>query len=76
MASGWGSDLMQSEATFLVFDGAMVLIAVLLLTVFHPWKFFTPMGATKRGEVTDSDSSTPHDSHQDVMERETTEVPR
>lgn len=32
MASGWGSDIMQNEATFMVFDGAMILIAVLLLT--------------------------------------------
>jgi hypothetical protein len=40
MTSGWGSSLMQSEPTFLVFDGAMILTSVILLTVFHPWFFF------------------------------------
>ncbi|SPO01499.1 related to phospholipid-translocating ATPase [Cephalotrichum gorgonifer] len=37
---GWGNDLMQNETLFLILDGAMVLIAVILLTVFHPNYFF------------------------------------
>ncbi|RSL39359.1 hypothetical protein CEP54_016339 [Fusarium duplospermum] len=28
MATGWGSDLMKDELTFLIFDGAMILIAI------------------------------------------------
>lgn len=31
---------MKSEATFLVFDGLMILIATALLTIVHPWWFF------------------------------------
>ncbi|KAK0387964.1 hypothetical protein NLU13_4208 [Sarocladium strictum] len=62
MASGWASDLMQSEATFLIFDGTMILVAVLLLTVFHPCNFFAPMGAQARGEVPHADNTVPLDS--------------
>lgn len=36
MAAGWGSDIMQDEASFLVLDGGMMLIAVIILTVYHP----------------------------------------
>ncbi|KAH7122073.1 RTA1 like protein-domain-containing protein [Dactylonectria estremocensis] len=46
MASGWGSSIMRNEATFMVFDGAMILIAVLLLTIVHPLWFF-PFLSTK-----------------------------
>jgi hypothetical protein len=69
MESGWASDLMQSEATFLVFDGGMVLLATILLTIFHPWKFFTPMGAHARGEVADADNAIPLESRQESVER-------
>ncbi|KAH7156033.1 RTA1 like protein-domain-containing protein [Dactylonectria macrodidyma] len=62
MASGWGSSIMRDEATFMVFDGAMILLAVLLLTVVHPlWYFpflsvkppgFTaPKKASKNGSI-------------------------
>ncbi|KAL0943391.1 uncharacterized protein CTRU02_201277 [Colletotrichum truncatum] len=44
MAEGWGSDLMQDEITFLVLDGAMILVAVLLLTIFHPAVYFPSLG--------------------------------
>lgn len=40
MAMGWGSTLMQNEATFMSLDGAMMIIACGLLTVFHPTVFF------------------------------------
>lgn len=46
MASGWGSSLMQNETSFLILDGAMILLAVLLLTVIHP-AFFFPFLAKK-----------------------------
>lgn len=47
MATGWGSDLIKDEITFLIFDGAMVLVVVFLITIFHPANYF-PM-LTKRG---------------------------
>ena len=40
MQLGWGSELMQNETTFLILDGAMILIAVAVLTAFHPLFFF------------------------------------
>lgn len=40
MQMGWGSTLMQNETTFLILDGAMILIAVITLTVFHPYFYF------------------------------------
>lgn len=40
MQLGWGSELMQNETTFLILDGAMVLLAVTILTAFHPLFFF------------------------------------
>ncbi|UPL01032.1 hypothetical protein LCI18_011966 [Fusarium solani-melongenae] len=47
MATGWGSDLMKDEITFLIFDGAMILLAVAFITVFHPANFFPQIN--KRG---------------------------
>ncbi|ROT38266.1 RTA1-domain-containing protein [Sodiomyces alkalinus F11] len=44
MSNGWGSELMQNETTFLVLDGAMVLVAALVLTVVHPLFFFPYLG--------------------------------
>lgn len=37
---GWGNDLMQNETLFLIFDGAMILISIGTLTIFHPNHFF------------------------------------
>lgn len=47
MQTGWASDLMQNETLFLILDGAMVLLAVLTLTVFHPAFFFPALGKGK-----------------------------
>ncbi|KAH7173351.1 RTA1 like protein-domain-containing protein [Fusarium flagelliforme] len=49
MQMGWGSTLMQNETTFLILDGAMILIAVWTLTIFHPYFFFPFLG--KKGKV-------------------------
>ncbi|OJJ01179.1 hypothetical protein ASPVEDRAFT_40736 [Aspergillus versicolor CBS 583.65] len=37
MAGGWGNPLMQNELEFLLLDGMMVALAVVGLTVFHPF---------------------------------------
>ncbi|KAM0330813.1 hypothetical protein ACHAQA_003768 [Verticillium albo-atrum] len=47
MQTGWASELMQNETTFLILDGAMVLLAVLTLTTFHPAFFFPFLGKGK-----------------------------
>ena len=40
MAGGWGGPIQRDEPSFLVLDGAMVLISMIALTVGHPgWAF-------------------------------------
>ena len=43
MAGGWGSTIMQDQPSFLVLDSSLILIAVYLLTVFHPGLLFPQM---------------------------------
>lgn len=43
MAGGWGNPLMRNQAEFLVLDGLMVVLAVILFTAFHPGWWFPPM---------------------------------
>ncbi|KAL5596247.1 hypothetical protein FOVSG1_009936 [Fusarium oxysporum f. sp. vasinfectum] len=50
MATGWGSDLMKDEITFLIFDGAMVLVAIFLVTVFHPANYFPKLSKKGRNK--------------------------
>lgn len=40
---------MQNETLFLIFDGAMILIAVATLTCFHPHILFPFLGERKTG---------------------------
>lgn len=47
MQQGWASNLMQNESLFLILDGAMILLAVFALCVFHPANFFTFMCKSK-----------------------------
>lgn len=47
MAMGWGSDLMQNETLFLILDGAMILIAVIIICAFHPAHWFRRLGRAK-----------------------------
>ncbi|RAH75756.1 RTA1 like protein [Aspergillus japonicus CBS 114.51] len=35
MAGGWGNPIMRSQALFMIFDGAMVTIAAILMTAAH-----------------------------------------
>ncbi|KAJ5938071.1 RTA1 domain protein [Penicillium verhagenii] len=37
MAGGWGNPLMQNENEFLVLDGMMIALAVVTLTILHPY---------------------------------------
>ncbi|KAH6693498.1 RTA1 like protein-domain-containing protein [Plectosphaerella plurivora] len=50
MAMGWGSTLMQNEATFMSLDGAMLIVACGLLTILHPAIFFPFMGKSGKTE--------------------------
>lgn len=51
-ASGWGSELQQNETTFLVMDGAMIALAVVVLTVSHPHWWFPRMEEYSRSKKT------------------------
>jgi RTA1 like protein len=44
MASGWGSEIMKDEVSFMILDGGMILIAVVLLTIIHPDKYSPLIG--------------------------------
>ncbi|CAJ2512204.1 Uu.00g052190.m01.CDS01 [Anthostomella pinea] len=43
MAGGWGNYIMQDEPSFIVLEGFMILIAVVLLTAFPPGILFPAM---------------------------------
>jgi len=36
LAGGWGSKLMENQTLFIILEGVMVILAVLLLNAFHP----------------------------------------
>ncbi|KAI4123512.1 MAG: hypothetical protein LQ338_005236 [Usnochroma carphineum] len=48
LAGGWGNDIMQNEAEFIVLEGVMIVVGALALTVFHPGHFFPSMSPNKR----------------------------
>ncbi|OBT70174.1 hypothetical protein VE03_00331 [Pseudogymnoascus sp. 23342-1-I1] len=54
MSGGWGNPLMQNELEFLILDGAMIAIATLAMTVFHPVFFLPAMSSRKSVAVTES----------------------
>lgn len=43
MANGWSSAIMQNEADFIAMDSAMIMIATVALTIFHPGYSFPEM---------------------------------
>jgi RTA1 like protein len=57
MASGWGSDLMKDEISFLILDGAMILGATALLSIIHPAKYFPQLSA--KGPIKEEGLATP-----------------
>jgi hypothetical protein len=48
MSGGWRNDLMQNETDFIALDGAMVAIAALVLTIWHPGYCFPQMVPSNR----------------------------
>ncbi|KYK59113.1 RTA1 domain protein [Drechmeria coniospora] len=61
MAGGWGNHIMQDQISFLILDSTLVLVAVSLLTIFHPGIFFPQMRnggkGSKNGNIASSDGS-------------------
>ncbi|KAH5420885.1 hypothetical protein HBI25_186610 [Parastagonospora nodorum] len=46
LTGGWRSELMRNEPEFIVLEGVMIVIAVAVLTVFHPGYCFPALGDT------------------------------
>ncbi|KAF2847498.1 RTA1-domain-containing protein [Plenodomus tracheiphilus IPT5] len=46
LTGGWRSELMRNETDFIVLEGVMIVISVLVLTVFHPGFCFPALGNT------------------------------
>jgi hypothetical protein len=46
LSLGWRSELMRNEPEFIVLEGVMIVIAVGVLTVFHPGYCFPALGST------------------------------
>lgn len=46
LALGWRSELMRNEPEFIALEGVMIVIAVLVLTIFHPGYCFPALGST------------------------------
>ncbi|KFY32341.1 hypothetical protein V493_00289, partial [Pseudogymnoascus sp. VKM F-4281 (FW-2241)] len=76
MSGGWGNPLMQNELEFLILDGAMIAIATLVMTIFHPAFYLPGMSSRKSAAVTESpstsDISQQHDMPQKSDERQLT----
>ena len=46
LTGGWRSELMRNEAEFIALEGVMIVIAVLVLTIFHPGYCFPALAST------------------------------
>ncbi|KAF2279763.1 RTA1-domain-containing protein [Westerdykella ornata] len=46
LTGGWGNPLMRAEVEFIVLEGLMIVISVLVLTVFHPGYCFPALANT------------------------------
>jgi len=64
--TGFGGALIDHEATCMVSEGPMIVLAVAALTVFHPGRVFSDLwipagkGVRSMGELTDDNASTDH----------------
>lgn len=63
---GFSGDLANHEATFMIFEGPMIILAVAMLTVFHPGRVFFDLwvpagkGVRSMGKLAEDQSSSVH----------------
>lgn len=57
MSGGWGNALMRNEEEFLLLDGMMIALAILVLSAIHPGFWFSPMAGRPRARKLESQSS-------------------
>ena len=60
MAGGWRNPIMQDQIAFIVLDGAMCVIAVLAMNIFHPGFLFKQSYATIEAERVKPDTEMAH----------------
>lgn len=74
MAGGWGNHIMQDEPSFLVLDATLVLVAVFLLTFFHPGLLFPQMsnGYRRKNGIADATAQVGEDTDATTHERKGT----
>lgn len=61
MAGGWRNPIMQDEVSFIILDGLLCFVAVVVLNVFHPGFLFKESYATielEKNGVTHSETTT------------------
>lgn len=56
MAGGYDGKLMKDENTFLVFEGILIVVAVLLLLVFHPGAVMDGFGGSTKAKASEKTS--------------------
>ncbi|KUJ12280.1 RTA1-domain-containing protein [Mollisia scopiformis] len=56
MAGGWSNPIMQDQIAFIILDGAMCVVAVVALNVFHPGFLFRQSYATIKAEKMQSEN--------------------
>ncbi|KAH8711894.1 RTA1 like protein-domain-containing protein [Phaeosphaeriaceae sp. PMI808] len=66
LTGGWRSELMRNEAEFIILEGVMIVLAVGVLTVFHPGYCFPVLGNTI-GKEKRSNGKTFEDSDIEMM---------
>ncbi|KID79512.1 Efflux pump himE [Metarhizium brunneum] len=74
MAGGWGNRIMQDEPSFLVLDSSLILVAVYLLTIFHPGIFF-PRMANGHREKKGAAAAAASDAERESPEPKATDCP-
>ncbi|KAK9234062.1 RTA1 domain-containing protein [Lipomyces kononenkoae] len=57
MAGGWGNTIMRDETGFIVLEGAMILVAVSFLTIFHPGYCFPQLRSHHLNAIDDGPST-------------------
>ncbi|KAF2726846.1 RTA1-domain-containing protein [Polyplosphaeria fusca] len=68
LTSGWGSKLMRNEPEFIALEGVMIVIAVLVLTIFHPGYCFPALASTF-GKQKQMSAKTVNDSDNEMFDR-------
>ena len=54
MAGGWQNPIMQNQASFIILDGVMCIVAVVTLNIFHPGFLFKQSYTTTKKEENDT----------------------